>query len=71
MTITREQAITVDYFEHTTLTNADNTPLRCRRMGKTKTWKTRPTEFRIPVKYGMYNSFYISHDNAHKWNTKS
>lgn len=27
---------------------------RCRRNGKTQLWKTRPTEFRIPVKAGMY-----------------
>jgi hypothetical protein len=48
---------------------------RVRRSGKTKTWKTRPgefripvkCEFRIPVKYGLYQSFYITHENAHEW----
>ena len=25
----------------------------CRRNGKTQTWKTRPSEFRIPIKYGF------------------
>ena len=25
-----------------------------RRNGKTKLWKTRPNDFRVPVKYGLY-----------------
>lgn len=44
-------------------------PIRVRRMGRTKTWKTRPGEFRIPVKYGLRDSFYIDHTNAHEWST--
>lgn len=39
----------------------------CRRNGKTKTWKTRPGHFRIPVKYGLYEHFYITHENAHEF----
>jgi len=35
-----------------------------RRSGKTKVWKTRSGEFQIPVKYGLYASGYITHDNA-------
>lgn len=27
-----------------------------RRSGKVKTWKTRPHDYRIPVKYGLYES---------------
>ena len=27
---------------------------KVRRNGKTQQWKTRPSEFRIPVKYGLY-----------------
>ena len=27
---------------------------KLRRNGKTQTWKTRPGEFRVPVKCGMY-----------------
>jgi hypothetical protein len=30
-----------------------------RRNGATKTWKTRPGAFRIPVKHGMYQYGYI------------
>lgn len=27
--------------------------------GKVKTWKTRPEDFKIPVKYGLYQSAYV------------
>lgn len=37
---------------------------RVRVSGKCKTWKTRPDEFQLPVKYGMYESLYITHGNA-------
>lgn len=36
-----------------------------RRNGATKTWKTRPGEFRIPVKFGLYSYDYITHTNYH------
>lgn len=54
-------------FYHIAAKNADGTPLRARRTGKTKTWKTRPKHFKIPAKYGLYQSFYIDHTNCHMW----
>jgi hypothetical protein len=66
--ITKEQAMTVNNFTHATLKNKDNTPCRVRRSGKTQTWKTRPDEFKIPVKYGLYQSLYITQNNAHEFN---
>lgn len=44
-------------------------PLEARVNGQIKRWKTRPGEFRVPVKYGMYDYFYIDHTNAHEWST--
>lgn len=32
-----------------------------RRSGQTKTWKTRPDDFEIPVKFGLYRSARITH----------
>lgn len=32
--------------------------------GKCQTWKSRPEDFRLPVKYGMYESLAITPDNA-------
>jgi hypothetical protein len=54
-------------FHHKTLKNADGTPLRARLNGKVKLWKTRPEEFRIPVKYGLKQCFYITQDNINEW----
>jgi hypothetical protein len=34
---------------------------KVRRNGQTKRWKTRPEEFRIPIKMGLYNYGYITH----------
>lgn len=36
----------------------------CRQSGQIKTWKTRPGHFHMPVKYGMYESWYVDQDNA-------
>lgn len=54
-------------FEHRTITNADGSPIRLRRNGKTQTWKSRPNEFRIPVKYGLRSCLYINNSNAHEF----
>lgn len=79
--ITKEQAIGLshgDILHHIKSKNADGSPVRARVSGKVKVWITRPDDFRIPVKYGMYDSFYISKienafdahkndDNAENW----
>lgn len=41
--------------------------LRVRPSGKLQTWKTRPGEFRLPVKHGMYQNGEITHHNFHEW----
>lgn len=33
--------------------------------GACKTWKTRPTEFRLPIKYGLRQCTYLDNVNAH------
>ena len=73
--ITYEQALTAREFWHMTVTNADGTPLRCRRNGVTKTWKREPGKFRIPVKIGLKKCGYIDNfdgdlisiKNDHLW----
>ena len=52
---------------HKTLKNADKTPLRARVNGKIKLWKTRPNEFRLPMKHGLRNCFYLNEHNYHDW----
>ena len=66
-----ENAMSAQRFEHVSAKNADGTPVRPRRNGKTKTWKTRPGLFQIPVKYGLKSYFYIDnfeYKNADDWN---
>ncbi len=41
---------------------------KLRRNGQTKLWKTRPGEYRIPVKAGLTSCGYITHDNANDTN---
>ena len=66
--VTKQIAMTARNFEHVTIKNKDGTPARCRAMGKCQTWKTRPNEFKLHVKYGLYQSLYITQDNASQWN---
>jgi hypothetical protein len=37
---------------------------RCRPSGRCQTWKTRPDDFRLPVKHGLYESGEITPANA-------
>jgi hypothetical protein len=70
MTVTKKQAVAATYrqeFWHKTLTNSDGTPLRARVNGACKTWKTRPDEFRLPMKYGLRECCYITEANADEW----
>lgn len=39
--------------------------------GQCKTWKTRPNEFRVPVKYGMYENSAVENWNASNWHLAS
>jgi hypothetical protein len=50
--ITKQQALTASEFHQNHEPGAK--VYRWRRNGRTQTWKTRPDEFRVPVKYGLY-----------------
>ena len=52
---------------HKTRRNADGTAKRCRVNGKLKTWKTRPDDWQLPVKHGLYDFFHITPYNAGDW----
>lgn len=65
-TVTKENQENTREFFHATLKNTTG-QLRVRRNGKTQTWKTRPADFKIPVKYGLYEHGYIDQDNCKDW----
>lgn len=50
-------------FFHKVEINSDGTPQKWRRNGKTKTWKRKPDAYQIPVKRGLYQFGYITHEN--------
>jgi len=54
---------------HMSAKNADGTPVRCRITGLCQTWITRPGDFKLPVKHGLRQSFYITPSNAAEWCT--
>lgn len=58
-----EKYLQANNFEHVKLKNSDGSPMRYRRSGKNKLWKTRPNEFEIPVKRGLRDHGYITQDN--------
>lgn len=66
--ITTEQAKSAKYgniFLMKDETNADGSPVRWRVNGKVQTWKTRPNEFKVPVKHGLYDYSYVTEMNLH------
>ena len=64
ITLTEAKALTTnDTLHHATNKNADGTPQRWRVNGAVKTWKTRPSEVKIPVKHGMYDYGYVTQDD--------
>jgi hypothetical protein len=76
--ITREQALTENHFHCGECTRTigpkggEKVQMTfVRRTGRTQTWKTRPNEFRVPVKHGLRDSGYITQDNAHAFHLDS
>ena len=70
--ITMAKALTTHTFYHRTERYVSRgkklgPPYQARRNGATKTWKTRPGQFRIPVKIGFRGYGYIDNNNADEW----
>lgn len=68
--LTKEQAQFIAYraeLAHATEKDSRGNPRICRVNGKCQTWKTRPLEFSLPVKQGLYATGYITQDNAKDW----
>lgn len=50
--------------------NADGTAMRVRVTGKVQLWKTRPSDFKVPVMRGLYEHGYIEPRNANRFSLK-
>jgi hypothetical protein len=66
-TVSIETVATATEFWHRTARDSRGYPVRCRKNGQLKLWKTRPTEFRQPVKHGLNDCFYITEFNCSDW----
>lgn len=71
--ITKEEALTENHFHYGECTRkigprggVTEKIIEVRRIGRTKTWVTRPTEWYIPVQYGFYGSgkFHLHESDA-------
>lgn len=68
--ITKAQAMNHHgQFMHMTAKDSTGAPVVCRTNGKCQVWKTRPNDFKLPVKYGLRDCFYITPENAADWCT--
>jgi hypothetical protein len=70
--ITKQQALKLTYRQilfHTSRKGSLGVALRARVNGKVKTWKSKAyaDKFEIPMKYGLYECFYITNSNAADW----
>lgn len=65
--VNKNDAMIFRLFEHVSLKGSDKQPIRCRANGKCQTWVTRPEDFKLPVKHGLRNTFYITPANAADW----
>jgi uncharacterized protein (TIGR02996 family) len=54
-------------FFHRTSRNRRGEAHPVRVSGKLQTWKRDPTRFRLPWKYGLYQSGEINPGNSHEW----
>jgi len=66
MPLTLEQAKNLYHGQvlyHMYHTNADGSPQRWRVNGVPKTWKTRPTHVRVPIKHGLWDYDYLTQDD--------
>lgn len=48
-----------------------NNRIRVRRNGHTATWRTRPTEFSIPIKFGFRGTGRLDHTNVELFEVRS
>jgi len=75
--ITKEMAMQLELGQilyHKDYRNSDGSPERWRVNGQCKIWKTRPKEFRLPIKWGLKtggyldqtcpNNFFVNEDEA-------
>jgi len=65
--ITKDQAISSNMFHYQH--REGEKPQQWRRNGKTQTWKTRPEDYVVPVKFGLWDYYHITPSVADNFHT--
>lgn len=52
---------------HAKQKNRDGSAMRARVNGRTIVWKTRPDDYKVPMKHGLKHCFYLTPSNAAEW----
>jgi hypothetical protein len=61
MTVQEAQSLTTS---HIAVLSHDGVLRRAKVNGRAKVWKTNPERVRVPVKYGLYECFYLEDDGS-------
>lgn len=76
--VTKEQALSADVFHYGECSRSTGPRggervhvEQWRRNGSTQTWKTRPDEFRVPIKYGMRSYSQLTDYNASEFHAEA
>jgi hypothetical protein len=56
-------------FWHRYYKHADGSPVSVQASGPCLTWEDRPNEYKLPVKYGLFQTLYITEANAGEYTT--
>lgn len=77
MPVTRDQALTAHTFHYGECVRTvgprggvTDDIVTWRANGAPKTWKTRPLDFRVPIKFGLRRGWYITPGNARDFHTE-
>lgn len=68
--ITANQAKGLRYSQYVYLIgeyDSDGQPSKAKVSGKVQTWKTRPNDFKVPLKRGLYDTGYLTPSNANNF----
>lgn len=65
--ITKEMAENSMYRQEFWAKDHKGKVIRARVNGKCRVWKTKPGKFRLPMKFGLKDCFYIDEYNAGQW----
>ena len=65
--MTLEEMKNLSYGDHVYFEDNHGNFKMCKVNGNPKTWKTRPLDVEVPLKYGLYEYSYAGYHNGEVW----